>query len=172
MSKNRLLREVTPDAWALSFEGDRRTVADAGLQWFLSGLSARVVRGRKMHTLDRVFDEFAAAFQFPYYFGENPAAFSECIGDLDNFPLGDGVVVVITEPDQVLQDETDFELSWLVGSLEMAAGVWGEPIVQGAWWDRPPVPFHVVLAGEADALARAVPRWTGVGAKVTPFVEK
>ena len=32
-----------------------------------------------------VFDEFAAAFQFPYYFGRNKDAFDECMRDLDEF---------------------------------------------------------------------------------------
>ncbi|MBR1086885.1 barstar family protein [Bradyrhizobium manausense] len=45
--------------------------------------SVRFVRGRKMRTLAGVFDEFSAACQFPYYFGENYAALAECLGDLD-----------------------------------------------------------------------------------------
>ncbi len=32
---------------------------------------SRIVRGRKAETSQELFDEFAAVFQFPYYFGEN-----------------------------------------------------------------------------------------------------
>src|SRR5262249_52404434 len=43
----------------------------------------RVIRGRKSRTVRAFFDEVSAALQFPYYFGENWAAFDECITDLD-----------------------------------------------------------------------------------------
>ena len=45
-----------------------------------SELAIRVVRGNKMRRLDDLYNEFAAAFQFPDYFGENWAAFDECLG--------------------------------------------------------------------------------------------
>lgn len=61
-----------------------------------SGYVVRELRGPKMHTTMGVFDEFAAAFQFPYYFGENKDAFDECLRDLDDF-VGEaaGYVAVI-----------------------------------------------------------------------------
>ena len=36
-----------------------------------SELAVRVVRGHKMRRLPDLYDEFAAALQFPNYFGEN-----------------------------------------------------------------------------------------------------
>ena len=35
------------------------------------GYTVRVVRAPKMRTTDALFDEFAAALQFPYYFRPN-----------------------------------------------------------------------------------------------------
>jgi len=37
-------------------------------------LAVRLVRGHKSRAVDGLFDEFAAALQFPYYFGANWAA--------------------------------------------------------------------------------------------------
>jgi hypothetical protein len=42
-----------------------------------AGLTVRMTRGRKMRTVDGLFDEMAAALQFPCYFGANWDAFSE-----------------------------------------------------------------------------------------------
>jgi len=42
----------------------------------------RYLRGQKCTRKNNFFDEFAAALQFPYYFGQNWDAFDECINDL------------------------------------------------------------------------------------------
>ena len=44
---------------------------------------ARRIRGHKAKTTAALFDEFAAALQFPCYFGENWDAFDECLNDLE-----------------------------------------------------------------------------------------
>src|SRR5437764_1364598 len=46
----------------------------------------RKIRGNKCKTLDDLFNEVGAALQFPWYFGENWPAFSECMSDLDWLP--------------------------------------------------------------------------------------
>ena len=66
--------------------------------------AVRFVRGSKMRTANALFDEIAAACQFPYYFGENWAALAECLGDLDWLDTS-RFVLVVTEFDQVLSDE-------------------------------------------------------------------
>lgn len=43
---------------------------------------SRLVRGTKCSTTEKLFNEFSAVFQFPWYFGENWDAFEECINDL------------------------------------------------------------------------------------------
>ncbi len=124
------------DAWAE--EGVRATVP--------TGYLVRAVRGAKMMTLQGVFDEFAAALQFPYYFGENKDAFEECLRDLDEF-LGTaaGYVVVVRDADRVLAAEPN-ELAWLTAALRFV----------GQWWAgrETPVVFRVValcLGGDAHA---------------------
>jgi RNAse (barnase) inhibitor barstar len=59
-----------------------------------SGNVARVVRGVKCRTAPALFDEFAAAWQFPPYFGENWDALDECLSDLDWLPAQAYVLVV------------------------------------------------------------------------------
>lgn len=163
------LMKVDDDFRPLLLEGDSQAIGTALLGWADSGLTARVVRGRKMRTLQELFDEFAAALQFPLYFGENQDAFNECIAELETLPAGEGYVVAITEPDQVLVDAGSDALAWLTRSLASAAEEWSQPVELGEWWDRPAVPFHVVLAGTSDAIAAAQHRWSSVGARPVPL---
>lgn len=155
----------------LVLEADAQRVGSAVSAWLNVGLTVRVVRGRKMRTRTGVFDEFAAALQFPLYFGENEDAFDEGLSELEHLPQGDGYVVVITEPDQVLADEQGMAFEWLVRALSRASKEWSQPIELGEWWDRAAVPFHVVLAGSPDAVTLAAKRWTMLGIEILPFTE-
>lgn len=76
---------------------------------------------------------------------------------------------MITEPDQVLADAGADELRWLLDALESAGATWSQPVELGEWWDRPAVPFHVVLAGERAVIDSAARRWTSAGARPVPF---
>lgn len=134
--------------------------------WRDSGLVVRAVRGRKARTVEGLFDEFAAAFQFPHYFGENWAAFRDCIADLDWLPFRPGVVVLIYGAEQVLQDAHPAELGTFIAALSAAAEEFAEAVVDGEWWDRPAVPFHVVLQG---AHADELERWRAAGVEIAPL---
>jgi len=169
MTDSMALMKVSSEFHPLLLEGDGQTIGSALLGWVESGLAARVVRGRKSRTLGGLFDEFAAALQFPLYFGENKDAFNECIAELDSTPAGEGYVVAITEPDQVLADAGADELRWLLDALQSVGATWSQPVQLGEWWDRPAVPFHVVLAGERAVIESAVRRWTSAGARPVPF---
>ncbi|WP_040774649.1 barstar family protein [Nocardia pneumoniae] len=107
-----------------------------------SGYLVREVRGMKMPTTARVFDEFAAAFQFPYYFGENKDAFDECLRDLDDF-IGEaaGYVAVVRDSAGLLADEL-VERDWFAEAMRDCA----------AYWSRRDVLFRVVLQGDAPDL--------------------
>ncbi|WP_405489490.1 barstar family protein [Nocardia sp. NBC_00511] len=96
---------------------------------------SRELRGRRMRTVAEVFDEFAAAFQFPYYFGENKDAFDECLRDLDDF-VGEaqGYVVVIRNA-ALLLDQQAGERDWFAEAMADCAAVWAK---RGT-------PFRVVL---------------------------
>src|SRR5258708_20309370 len=62
---------------------------------------ARVLRGTRCRTAHGLFDEFAAAFQFPPYFGANWNALNDCLGDLE-WLAGESYVVVVTDASEVL----------------------------------------------------------------------
>ena len=145
--------------------GDHKFVAEALLGWSEAGLIVRLVRGRKMRTAEGLFDEVSAALQFPYYFGENWSAFDECLTDMDWLPSTAGLVVIVLDSGEVLCDEPDEELGTLVRVIGHAAETYAEPVESGEWWDRPALPFHVVLhigVGE-EASMRA--HWGAAGAK-------
>lgn len=63
----------------------------------------RRLSGRRMTDLGGVFDEAAAALQFPDYFGRNLDAFDECLRDLE-LPEAPGgtAIVVVTEAESML----------------------------------------------------------------------
>ncbi|MFJ4658285.1 barstar family protein [Nocardia sp. NPDC088792] len=112
---------------AAEFSGVRYRIPDDYL--------AREVRGRKMRTVAAVFDEFAAAFQFPYYFGENKDAFDECLRDLDDFiGLAAGYVVVVRNA-ALLLDQQPAERDWFAAAMADCAAAWAK---RG-------IPFRVVL---------------------------
>lgn len=153
----------------LVLECDPQAGSEAALRWAESGLVVRVVRGRKMRTLHGLFDEFAAALQFPWYFGENTDAFDECIADLGWLPPQEGYVIVITDPGEVLVEADVGALSWLVNSLTRACEEWARPVEDGEWWDRPAVPFHVVLHTLVGNAVIVSQRWAHSGASVRLF---
>jgi hypothetical protein len=109
-----------------------------------NGRLVRTIRGTKMRVVEGVFDEFAAALQFPDYFGENWAALSECLADLSWLPAA-GYVVVVRDSTAVLSEEGGGMYSILLSTLADVAKQWSTAIEQGEWWDRPAKPFHVVM---------------------------
>ncbi|PTR31552.1 barstar (barnase inhibitor) [Rhodococcus sp. OK519] len=102
-----------PRGLSLLVADPRRT---AGIEDDLRGIRpVRHVRGRRMPTVHALFDEFAAALQFPYYFGRNKDAFDECFGDIAD-TVGDGAVVVVLDADALLNEQRA-ELSWFVAAV-------------------------------------------------------
>lgn len=72
--------------------------------------AVRLVRAKNMSSAKALFSEFAAALQFPCYFGNNWNAFDECIADLEWLPA-EGYVVLIVDGASVLQtDSADREV--------------------------------------------------------------
>lgn len=101
----------------------------------------RELRGPKMRSVAQLFDEFAAAFQFPYYFGANKDAFDECLRDLDDF-VGDApgyVAVIRTAADLLVEEPT--ERVWFDAAMRDCA----------AYWARREVAFRVVLQGDPES---------------------
>lgn len=160
-----ILKQVESPFRTLAIAGERSIISTLIATWADANLTVRVTRGSKMRSVPGIFDEFAAAFQFPLYFGENKDAFDECLGDLEGLPRGEGVVLVITEPALVLADAPS-ELPWFVDALTVAANEWAQPVDLGEWWDRPATPFHVVLASAPSSFEVAHERWRAAGGTV------
>ena len=69
-------------------------------------LGVRRLDGTRMRTLDGVYDQCAAALQFPEWFGRNLDAFDECLRDVSAPEAPGGpVVLLVTGADEVLADE-------------------------------------------------------------------
>lgn len=85
-----------------------------------TGVLRRFLRGERMHTVSSTLDEFAAALQFPWYFGRNKDAFDECIGDLSWLEPFANLNIIILDGDQILVDEPN-ERPWFIEAMRDAS---------------------------------------------------
>lgn len=130
------------------------------------GASVFFLRGSKMRTVPRLMDHFAAALQFPWYFGENWPALDECLCDMDWLPFGTSMLLVIDAASSVLDRESSEQLGVLVEVFENAVREFSQAI-SGTSWDRPAIPFNVVLQFEEDDM-QGLDRWRKAGANFGP----
>ena len=105
---------------------------------------ARVVRGAKCRTSHALFDEFAAAWQFPPYFGENWDALDECLADLEWLRAG-AYVLVIADAPRLLEDESADLFRLFV---DLVADIARERSEDEGEPGRPPASFHAVFQAE------------------------
>lgn len=134
-------------AWALSVEAAPRT-------------AARVVRGAKCESSPGLFDEFAAAWQFPPYFGENWDALDECLADLEWLRAQAYVLLVSDAPRLLDAEGTDAFRLFVELVADIArerSGDEGEP-------GRPAASFHVVFHAEPEDESALRERLTHAGA--------
>jgi hypothetical protein len=127
---------VTDTCWAFERGRPSRTV--------------RFVRGSKMLDSAGVFDQFGAALQFPYYFGENWAAFSECIQDLTWLPATH-YVIVIFDAEQLLKTH-DEDFAVMMGIFRDCCRNWAKGLDLGHPWARGPAKFQVLLQTSLEHL--------------------
>ena len=71
-----------------------------------TGADVRLVRAPKMGSGPQLFDEMAAAMQFPWYFGDNWDAFDECINDLE-WISARHIIVGVTDASRLLADDSN-----------------------------------------------------------------
>jgi hypothetical protein len=112
----------------------------------------RFLRGDKMQSVQGLYDEFAAALQFPYYFGNNAGAFDECLADLSWLP-GKTYVLAIFNSDLLLATEPN-QLPLFIAAFERISSEWSVPIARGETWDRPAVPFHLIFQYGPERMRR------------------
>jgi Barstar (barnase inhibitor) len=151
--------------WLLRLETAPGSAHEAAWRWTAAGMTCRVLRGAKMRTESACFDETAAALQFPDYFGENWAAFDECLADLSWLPAR-ALALIVTDAEQVLDAEPPQVFALWLEVLTRVAAAWAQPVAAGEAWDRPAVPMHVVLQIEGHLLG--VLRSRFAGAEIPP----
>ena len=76
-----------------------------------------------MRSVTSLFQECAAALQFPYYFGGNWDALDECITDMAWLPAA-GYLLGVTDADLILSDETEEDIKIFLQTLVSAAEFW------------------------------------------------
>lgn len=121
------------------------------------GFVARTVDGARMRTLSGLYREFARAWRFPEYFGDNKDAFDECMRDLEDFardaddPTPAGFVTVVTDAQDLLIDSPDNDFRWFATRPEFYREHYRDIA-------HPPAVFAVILgaphADEAGVRAR------------------
>jgi len=152
----------------LFFFTDPTTHVDE-LCWYLrqSGVTCFHVRGWQMRTSEDVFREFAAALQFPLYFGNNGGAFDECLSELSWQFFGKAIVIVIADAGQMMADDDQMYFENFITGFGIAVRAYSQPEVNGPLCEqRPAIPFHFVV-DFLDNAGRA--RWETAGASLTPL---
>lgn len=128
--------------WAYFVSGDERHLESH--VWSENGHhpehATRILRGLRCQTAESLFQEWAAAFQFPYYFGNNWNAFFECITDLEWLP-SKGYIAVVAHLEETLREQPQ-DMRILLGLLKDAPR-W---LVE---YRKSSIPFRVVFHCEA-----------------------
>jgi RNAse (barnase) inhibitor barstar len=165
MNVDTLTRTTPPWFFLVACDASSFTNLLLRLRTTLTGGVVRHLRGSKMRTRDDLFDEISAALQFPYYFGENWDALDECMNDLEWHPGGCHVVGIIDAAD-VLSAEEDDQLEVFGRLLTSTSEEWATPIAKGEPWDRPAIPFHVLLHCELGTEPAVLKRYERAGWRV------
>lgn len=121
------------------------------------GFTSRLLRGRAMPDIARVFDQISAALQLPCDGDAN--AFDACLSDLGKQDVGSGIFLAVMESEHLLRDRPEAETELFAGSLQRTGKIWSEPIAEGHSSDRPALPLIVTLFSEFEALASVQERW-------------
>lgn len=114
---------------------------------FDNDVIVKQIDGSKCITVDNLFYEFSKVFKFPDYFGNNWAAFDECINDLE-WLEGKAYILFITESDKITKT-SDNDFKTLIKLLMQTIVEWTE----GRNYDdfpTQPIPFHIVLQSSTD----------------------
>jgi RNAse (barnase) inhibitor barstar len=130
----------------------------------------RFLRGERCDNEIKLFQEFAAALQFPYYFGNNWDALDDCIQDFGWLP-GKSYVLIMTNIDLVLRNKED-KFETLIEILSGAAKYWQTPIDTNEPWAHPSIPFHVVFHCEKNVKEQAIDRFRNMNLEVTEILLK
>jgi len=121
-------------------------LATAGRRWI-------DLDGKQMGDVPSAYAHLTKAFGLPDYFGQNLNALHECLSDLDGLQ-GSAFVVYLAHASEALVSANSDALAGLLDTLTLVADELADPVDEGQPWDRPAIPFHVLLAdaGHDDRL--------------------
>ncbi len=122
-----------------------------------------------MRNVDQLFDETAAALQFPHYFGENWAAFAECLGDL-SWLRAENHVLIIMRASEVLVNEP-LDLGAFCRSVRNAINAhWRQYQERHQLTADGARPFHLILQSTPHESLVVADALTKVGLNSAPLV--
>lgn len=165
---DRLFEVASPRLHVVSRPSEDRIAYVWPLTKLPDGAIFRRVRCDKMQTVPRLFDEMAAAFQFPPYFGENWNALDECMQDLD-WMRGSSYTTLLWNAETLLADSPADELARFLRLLDRVGDAWSHPVSVGAAWDRPAIPFHCIFAVPPEQVDKLVLRIRGFSLAAGPL---
>jgi Barstar (barnase inhibitor) len=139
--------------WAMLTLGPERALDDFVLSLSDADVSARIIRGSRCADKQRTFQEWAAALQFPYYFGYNWDAFEECMGDLEWIDAS-AVIIFIAQAARILPDSSQ-DRNILFEILRSAA--LGRQSRRSAAWNPAAIVRFVVHAADEEELRDLAP---------------
>lgn len=118
-----------------------------------------MIEGKNCQKVEDLFQEFATKLKFPNYFGENWAAFDECLNDLEWLD-SEKFVLFIKDFDKVLIGDGE-EFKVFVNILNSTINEW----ISGRDYDSfptPPTPFHLVIHCNKDNVGELDTRFSKV----------
>ena len=119
------------------------------------GTVIRVVRGSRMESKELLLDEFAAAFQFPMYFGRNWDAFEECMADLQWLP-GKAYLLIISNASSLLKLGSKNDSVIFFKILNRISQQWANGELPNVGADRDLIPFQTVLQDSASGIQELI----------------
>ena len=128
----------------LASEGVRASIVEAGQVGIVVELDGAAVRTR-----DSFLAALSTALSFPHYFGKNWDALQDCLTDLE-WLTANSYVLIFRSADQLFAD-APIERRYFLQIMNLVAEEWAVPVALGEWWDRPAIPFHVILDSGVSA---------------------
>lgn len=120
-----------------------------------------------MRTRAEAYNELAAVFQFPLYFGQNLMAVEDFLTDLEWTSPSRGWIVPIARPELFLSDDgcADADFPLVAQVFMEAKKYWAGAIRYDSSPATPNLAFNVVLAA-SDEPDKVAARWSGAGVRI------
>ena len=112
------------------------------------GRLAFVFDGENMKSWDDFDMRFSSAFEFPFWYGENPDAFDEVMRNLAWLEYDQIFILILNAHQVMIQPHTEWthcSPTFAVELLGHAAEFWNIEASEGEGWDHPAKPFHVLF---------------------------